>query len=438
MADDQDLFTPDPEPDFPTDSPDLEPESEELTAPEPPAPDAPVAAAVSGKHLDYRAGESLWRVERAEELLAHFTIQLDQVPEWHKALVGQGQKWEIIRRYFGVGPCVTDDPEQWRARDCVAIGKELGLTGPAVQGEIEHAGILYAQLRMLGGGDQKVRQMEESFGIHRALDAEAAAEILGRYGFGQLEDDRERMWAAQRLREMQHLLDVEEAKSIVMNAIRQELAINWYDEEISKVRARARDVTTVGVTSKARDEIQKLRKEQQATITQHQVTMKALGATQAQQPSQRAKMQFQDSVGFMIEGAQKFMAEGDNALIDGMFTAAEVQLLCKPYLERAPQYRPDICIQTYFAAQRFWDPDYEGNKLSRDWTRKLKAAWGRVFEDIAEGADESLEDWDKAEEENEFKEATAAPEGGGDVGMGEVTAAAVHPVVNTDDLVAAG
>ena len=88
-------------------------------------------------------------------------------------------------------------------------------------------------------------------------------------------------------------------------------------------------------------------------------TLERLGATQEQNPGYRAKVAFGDSLGHLAKAMQEYYADGNNALVDGLFTAAEIKLLVTPTSLRPAQYRPDLPMLVEQWRANFWNPEWE-------------------------------------------------------------------------------
>ena len=76
-------------------------------------------------------------------------------------------------------------------------------------------------------------------------------------------------------------------------------------------------------------------------------------------------MAFGDSLGHLAKAMQEYYADGNNALVDGLFTAAEIKLLVTPTSLRPAQYRPDLPMLVEQWRANFWNPEWEGVKLPR-------------------------------------------------------------------------
>jgi hypothetical protein len=158
----------------------------------------------------------------------------------------------------------------------------------------------------------------------------------------------------------------------------QELILLEYDREIRRMLQK----DGAGRSQKALDDLVQRRSSLQST---YENTLERLGATQEQNPGYRAKVAFGDSLGHLAKAMQEYYADGNNALVDGLFTAAEIKLLVTPTSLRPAQYRPDLPMLVEQWRANFWNPEWEGAKLPREMHRFLLATFKKASEDFAEG-----------------------------------------------------
>jgi hypothetical protein len=137
-----------------------------------------------------------------------------------------------------------------------------------------------------------------------------------------------------------------------------------------------------GRSQKALDDLVQRRSSLQST---YENTLERLGATQEQNPGYRAKVAFGDSLGHLAKAMQEYYADGNNALVDGLFTAAEIKLLVTPTSLRPAQYRPDLPMLVEQWRANFWNPEWEGMKLPREMHRFLLATFKKASEEFAVG-----------------------------------------------------
>lgn len=355
----------------------------------PPAPDIDPDEDDEVSHVEYHSpGGGLWRVEDAL-LLAEFEITPDLLPVWHAKLTGQGRIWEIVCKYFGVFPVIgaPADAGQWMPDD---IAKHYGISFAAVEEEMDQARHYWRMARgaiaLTGApkGDEEKERAEPPSdplrGINRShaeslkLTDPEIDRILESNGFADLVDHTERRLTAIRLIDLDHLLAEPESRPMVAQAVRQELDLAYLNRALSEERANSKSGATTA--KKVEELIAKRDKLQEA----YGKTMEQLGATQAQKSSAQKRVDFQDCIGYLTLAAQQYYADGSRVLIDGMHTAAEVNFLLTPVLERPCQYDPQTVIEVYLAQQTLWDKEFEGNRLNRATSRRLRALFRDSYE----------------------------------------------------------
>jgi hypothetical protein len=66
------------------------------------------------------------------------------------------------------------------------------------------------------------------------------------------------------------------------------------------------------------------------------------------------------SLSEITEGIQRYQSKGDNRLVDGLFTAAEIQLLMHRSVQSpTPNYRMGAVIYLLEAKAGLWDPNWQ-------------------------------------------------------------------------------
>jgi hypothetical protein len=103
--------------------------------------------------------------------------------------------------------------------------------------------------------------------------------------------------------------------------------------------------------------------------------MVRLGAITSGNPSHRRRKEWADSIGGLINQVKKFKADPANHIIDGMSTAAEIEVALREHVERPPQYRVDKAVEVYFASMshNLWDKDYPGQPITQKVCKALRA-----------------------------------------------------------------
>jgi hypothetical protein len=96
----------------------------------------------------------------------------------------------------------------------------------------------------------------------------------------------------------------------------------------------------------------------------------------------------------LVKSHQEFYARQSNKLIDMMFTANEVEVLTRPALQRAPQYRLGLTTAIIAAQRGLWDPNWRPT-VKPSTLRKLDEGFREAMARIAEELGEALVDLEK-------------------------------------------
>jgi hypothetical protein len=342
----------------------------------------PKAAAVAS-FVEYPSPDDRqWRCDMPDKLFADFGITGDvetrreALRRLHGDVAPVKDSWDVIRRVYRLAPVIgasKDDLREWTIED---IAKEANVPVKRIETIIEETKVYWA--RKSNERELVARAVDapttEALGD---LDEEQIAKLLSKHGFEEIPPNYQR-YMARRIVEFQHLLDDEQGAHLARSALNQELILMEYDREIRRVMAKDR-------VSRGTEELDKLVTRRSSLQSTYESTLERLGATQEQNPGYRAKVAFGDSLGFMAKAMQEYYANHDNALVDGLYTAAEIKLLMTPTALRPAQYRPDLALLVDQWLENFWDPNWEGAKLPREMHRFLLATFRKASEEFAEG-----------------------------------------------------
>ena len=319
-----------------------------------------------------------WRVESGGALLALFGMERaaadGALPKWHAVLSAEKTTWWVICRLYAVNPLVgVDDPDEVRPWTEEEVAERLG----ARRGERADAGyvrelVALAVEHWRKYGLKTTPAPTEAFeGPAPRTDGEDEL-LLKRYGFRNVIDPDERAYILERLEVFEPYLQSGQAKAMALSAIQQEVDLFFsLEPSIQLTRRQIRDLEE-GKNSK-------LQKRRQEMLSSLKETMEALGMTEEMNPSLSKKLAFKDAISEIIRAVQEYKSNGENTLIDGMFTAAEVKILVTPVELRPPQYRPDLVISGVEALQNLFNKDWTPTPIQRAMHRKLLSAFQRAL-----------------------------------------------------------
>ena len=354
-------------------------------------------------HQEYTAPSGdRWRIEDAASLLELFEIEAAVLPGWHARMAGQGRMWEVLTRYYGVFPVLAVDARVW---DPEEICKHFGLAFVEVDRALDEA-VAYWRMGRVGRADpssaaaasgadgllvgqsmdEAGEPLPEKRGIHhaylrvQAMDPAEIDEILTASGFGELTDSRERQLAAMRLMDYDYLLSEPESSALVVAVIRQELDLEYQNREIEALKKATAKVKKDDLAAH-KAEIRDMMKLRDAAQSQYQNALKILGTTQAQRPSAQKKVEFQDTLAQLALAAQRYYADADNRLVDGIYTAAEIDFMLRPVEGRSSPYDPAKVIDVWLANLELWESDFKGQRLQKGIVRRLRKAFAAAIEE---------------------------------------------------------
>lgn len=341
-------------------------------------------------------GGERWRAERGRELLALFGIEDCDVemslPRWHVSMSAEPTTWWVIRRLFAVCPLLgVEDTEELRVWSDSEILERLS----AERGERLPSSYVQELL------DVAVEHWEK-YGKPRAValptsafdeptkksDAEDEM-LLRKYGFRNVEDEDEKLYILDRLTVFAPWLENGQTKAIALLAIKQEVHLFFsLDPSIQIARRNVRNDEESNVPNKVHSaQLDALQKSSEKAMASLKEMMETLGMTEEMNPSLSKKMAFKDAISEITLAIQQYKSNGDNTLIDGMFTAAEVKLLITPQELRPPQYRPDVVLSGFEALEHLWEKDWKPTPIQRSVHRKLLSVFQRSMSAIYDPAD---------------------------------------------------
>ena len=366
-----------------------------LRQPDPPLPEpveapaavavpAPLAAPVADRNfLEYEAPDGTrWRCDNPGKLFGDFLIlgedRAEQLTKWHADVATVQEVWGILRRVYRLAPLLggtRDDLREWTMEE---IAREATVPVKRIEELIEETKVYWARK------SSERNLLHQAVAGLRTLDEESVEKLLSQHGFSEV-PAAERKYLATRILEFQHLLEDEQGAHLARSALMQELILREYDRRILVEMQKP----AVATSQKGLDELIDKRGRQQGV---YESTLEKLGATHEQNPGYRAKVAFGDSMGHLVKAVQEYYRDGNNELVDGMFTAAEIKLLMTPMTLRPAQYRPDLPLLIESWRENFWKAEYEGTKIPRDQHRLLLQAFRKAAEESAEGRVADLEE----------------------------------------------
>lgn len=178
----------------------------------------------------------------------------------------------------------------------------------------------------------------------------------------------EARWLKGRLEELQGVFADPNAKSLVRQAVTNEMMIRRIDEEMMRLRVVDKEFWRYQEAKQGMEVIYAKQWDQLREICPE---IKA----------KEAKFNFAGVFSEIVDGIIKYRANADNQMIDGIFTALEIQVLMRSSVqaEGRVQYRPDIAIATNEARKAIFDPKFR-SRLDQKTLSVMSAAWHAAAE----------------------------------------------------------
>ena len=397
-------------------------------APEPPGEDAgdtrstdaqgrlPAATGATAAGFDFvnyaAPDHEKWRVERGSDLIRDFELEgPESLTVWHAAMGAGGTPattgeerelmWSLLRRVYGIAPFLgVEDPDDIRAWPIEELASSRGMSARQIENHLAGARMYWKRVRAESRKSEVGNRKSESKSEKSEPDDDEVERLLLEQGFGDIQDAAERRYIASRIKDFGPWLESEHLRGTARSAIQQEAAIFYVlDPSIRELRVKIGEKkglahSTEKENSQLLSLIKARREEQQALES----TLSTLGMTEASGGGLKKKLVLNDWLSALFDAVRAANADGDRALVDGFFEAAEIELLITPTTLRPAQYRPDLIVSLLEAKEHLWEKEWSPTPISRRVCRTLKKAWdaalaaARADEGEVPKADSSEED----------------------------------------------
>lgn len=341
----------------------------------------------------------LWRCERLDLLRAEVPgLTVEQLPAFCAAVSRAERPWLVVRRLFGLRPltpAATDQPEDLRVWGRAELEVTLGVTRKQLQAELDAARgawqaaqTVATELAAATGAVAAKAQAAKAAAFSGELELEADEDrlrrILEQYDFPhewfEVEERsaeanrRERRWFCQRVQDFAKLLALPQVAESGRRLLLMELRLRRRDELLF-----AGGENLIG--SKARKDFLSALA---ADDEEYRKTLEQVQAVAGWFFSINNALNAKGSVGELLRGLQEWYGQGKTdwlaayatmtdaviapGLVDGWFTAEELQTLNRPHVEVAePQYRLSLALYAQMVKASVWDPKWESKFPPRLW-----------------------------------------------------------------------
>lgn len=361
---------------------------------------APASVVMEFRRLDSR--EQI-RIERWEALRAEFAdLEKEALPDWDAVMRRHPRTFLIVRRLFGVVPVLlplSGDPEDYRTRSRAEVMEELGITEAQLRAELDEA---RRQWKNTLPGAELCTGPNPSSTLAPASAPEIQLsddEVLVAHGFPadrmfRSEPDQKQRFVA-RVREWSALLKHKLVQTTARTALLLEMRIARIELALA-----TEDPTATG--DEERKRYRDLASELAKLADQHS---EAIGRIDEMAPWFNVTGQtlsFKNAVSELVAGIQEYQSSGSTAKVDGIFTAAEIQVLLRTSVQRSePQYRLGWVTAVNASREFLFDPNGR-SKFKHSHLAKLDAGFKEGVRRLVETSGESVPDLERDGPEGEY------------------------------------
>lgn len=351
---------------------------------------APVEALV-----EYDVSGVKWRCNHFDRLAAEIgVVEVTQLALFHEQVSANERPWMIVRRLFGMMPVVPagnyaiDDLRVWDRRELYTA---LGIT----------RGQLLEELGAVRGAWSKIVPkpkplLEEVAPKPPAEEFDfAEEELLEKHGFrlpGARREIRSRF--ATRVKDFEKLLNEKVTSGLAHNVLMAELQIWLFDEYFTDP-----DRNRVGSADWRANQnvLQGMHKSYRELMDQ--ILEKAPWASNIV-----GKHSISGQLSEITRGIQDYQSRNDTRLIDGMYTALEVRVMCRRSVQTpAPQYRAGLVVYVNAAKEGLWDNNWQ-MPFERSELKRVDDAWRKAFVELCQESGAPMPDLEKEGPESEYPE----------------------------------
>lgn len=330
-------------------------------------------------------GAQAWRCSRYDLATAEMGCELN-LAEFHAAVEGDARRWLIARRLFGMGPLLPPqgtDPDDLRVWSREELAATLALTAGQLRQELDAIRGLATRAKSDEVRAEKIELLRE---IEELTFKETV--FLAKHGFEEstflltgreaVENRTERDWFGARVEQWDKLLEHPVAGALARQALLNELQLRRADAAIAKLPFGGKEYSGYLKIKMSIEE-----------TYQHQ--LEQLDELAPWAGAIRGHMAFRGMASDLIQAIAN-SKRGDEALVDGIFTTVELQILTRRSLQAPePQYRAGLVVYLNAAKAGLWNPDWR-SQFTNGQLKKLDTAWAAAAAAAGDLAGERLVD----------------------------------------------
>lgn len=195
--------------------------------------------------------------------------------------------------------------------------------------------------------------------------------IFKQYGRDKSQENAEILWFADRLDQLRKAFDESMSSGLARMAVLNELYLRRIDDQLTLL---APDSDTFADLLKKKNSIEENYQSQWKQLEEICPFVKSINN----------RMSFNGTMGEIIQGYQKFKTNGDNSVLDGLFTAFELQVEMRSSIQAPePRYRPGLVAAIQEAKASMFDPKWKRtvpDKVYRVMDETCKAIYAKMVE----------------------------------------------------------
>jgi hypothetical protein len=378
------------------------------TPPPAPLPASPGEAAIGNGEREkdiaplreYLAGEIAMRAGRFDLMAAEFSgLAEADLPKFQEVMAIHTRGWMILRRLFGIQSvipdrdAVADDLRTWPRAELTAA---LGLSAAELKDELDRLRGVWESVKAEKAKEEAKRAKEVELDLRpESSKGELffrADQLVKDCGMEDLLQRTEIPWMAGRLEACARIINHSQVGELMRHALLTELEIRRLQTRRAKTSKQLQESEDVklrealereyGWVFKSIAELMKIYQDQIERIDKIFPFFKISGGTA------NMKQVFSDA----IECHAEWHRDGSNELADGVFAAAEIEVLMRMSVQAPePQYRLDLVVYLNQARAFLWDPKWTG-RFSPGAMKKLRAGFTEAAARTSQADGETLVD----------------------------------------------